>query len=67
MKEFIKFHKGKAGENSYMVSKVWKLGFHVFMNDGDLVFRLCYLRNKKGTHYIQLSKQIMERLECGSK
>ena len=67
MKEFIKFYKGKVGKNSYMVSKVWKLGFHVFMNDGDLVFRLCYLRNKKGTHYIQLSKQIRERLECSSK
>ena len=66
MKEFIKFHKGKAGKNAYMVSKVWKLGFHIFLNGEDIVFRFCYFRNKKGTHYIQFAKQIRKGLECGA-
>jgi hypothetical protein len=61
----MKFYKGKAGRNAYKVAKVWKLGFHVFVNGGDLTFRLCYLRNKNGTHYVQLSVKIKEELDCG--
>jgi hypothetical protein len=60
-----KFEKGKAGRNAYQVSKVWKLGFHAFICGEDLVFRICYLRNKSGTHYVQLSIKIRECLDCG--
>ena len=62
----IRLYKGKAGRYAYKppCGKVWRLGFHIFVNGGDLVFRLCYLRNKKGTHYIQLSIQIKEMLDC---
>lgn len=60
----MRFYKGKAGKNAYKVSKVWKLGPHVFINGEDIIFRLCYWRNKKGTHYIQLSIKVKEELEC---
>lgn len=62
----IRFCRDKVGRKAYQVSKVWKLGFHVFLNGEDLIFRICYLRNKKGTHYIQLSIKVKECLEtCG--
>ena len=61
----IKFRKDKVGRLAYQVSKVWKLGFHIFTNEEDLVFRICYLRNKNGTHYIQLSVKIKECGDCG--
>jgi hypothetical protein len=61
----IKLNKSRAGRTAYKVSKVWKLGFHVFVNGEDLIFRICYLRNKKGTHYVQLSVKIKEELNCG--
>lgn len=60
----IEFDKGKVGRNAHTVSKVWKLGFHLFQTSTDIVFRLCYLRTKKGTHYIQVSKQIRQVLDC---
>ena len=58
----VSFYKGRAGRESYKACKVWRLGFHVFLNDGDLIFRVCYLRNKKGTHYIQMSVKVREKL-----
>lgn len=61
----IKLKKDKVGRLAYQVSKVWKLGFHVFINGEDLIFRVCYLRNKRGTHYIQLSVKIKEHCDCG--
>lgn len=61
----FKIRKDRVGRLAYQVSKVWKLGFHVFINEEDLVFRICYLRNRKGTHYIQLSVKIKEIGECG--
>ena len=61
----IKISKDKVGRNAYKVSKVWKLGFHVFVNGEDLVFRICYLRNKRGTHYVQLTLKIKECGDCG--
>ena len=61
----IKVLKGRAGRKAYECSKVWRLGFHIFINGEDLIFRLCYLRNKKGTHYIQLSIKIKDELDCG--
>ena len=61
----IKLKKDKVGRRAYQVSKVWKLGFHVFINGEDLIFRVCYLRNKRGTHYIQLSVKIKECCDCG--
>ena len=61
----IKFYKGRIGRTAYEVSKVWRLGFHIFVNGEDLIFRLCYLRNKNGTHYIQLSIKIKDELDCG--
>ena len=59
------FYKGRVGRTAYTVSKVWRLGFHIFVNGEDLIFRLCYLRNKRGTHYIQVSVKIKDKLECG--
>ena len=61
----FKFYKGKVGSKAYTVSKVWKLGWHIFLNGEDLIFRVCYLRNRKGTHYIQFSIKIRQQLECG--
>lgn len=61
----IKFYKGRIGRTAYKVSKVWRLGFHIFVNGEHLIFRLCYLRNKNGTHYIQLSIKIKDELDCG--
>lgn len=66
MRAFGKFRKGKVGSKAYMVSKVWKLGLHIFTTE-DLIIRLCYFRNKKATYYIQFSKQIKKQLECGMK
>lgn len=61
----IKFYKGRAGRKAYEVSKVWKLGPHIFTNSGDLVFRLCYFRNNQGTYYIQVSVKIKDEYnEC---
>ena len=48
----IKIKKGLIGRNAYLVSKVWKLGFHSFINGGDYILRICYLRTKKHTHYV---------------
>lgn len=45
-----------VGRKAYKVSSVWRLGFHAFKTEHDYIFRLCYLRNKNGTHYIQVSK-----------
>ena len=58
----VSFYKGRVGREAYKACKVWKLGFHVFLNGGDLIFRVCYLRNKKGTHYIQMSVKARECL-----
>lgn len=62
----MKITKSRVGKNAYQVSKVWKLGFHVFLNGEDLVFRICYLRNEKGTHYVQLSLKVREELNCAN-
>lgn len=42
----IKIKKGLIGRNAYLVSKVWKLGFHSFINGDDYILRICYLRTK---------------------
>lgn len=63
----FRFYKGRVGIKAYTISKVWKLGVHIFLNGEDLIFRLCYLRNKKGTHYIQFSIRVRKQLECGCK
>lgn len=60
----FKFYKGKVGSKAYEVSKVWRLGVHIFLNEEDIIFRICYLRNKKGTHYIQLSIKVRKQFEC---
>lgn len=62
----MKITKSKVGKNAYQVSKVWKLGFHVFLNGEDLVLRICYLRNEKGTHYVQMSIKVREELDCAN-
>ena len=59
----MRFYKGKAGQNAYRVSHVWRLGFHVFNNGGDRIIRLCYFRGKN-THYIQLSWVVKADLQC---
>lgn len=61
----IKFRKDKVGRNAYKVTKKWRLGPHIFVCGEDLIFRICYLRNKKGTQYIQLSIKIKECSDCG--
>ena len=60
----FKFYKGKVGIKAYTVSKVWELGAHIFLDGEYLVFRVCYLRNEKGTHYIQFSIKVKKQLEC---
>lgn len=62
----MKITKSRVGKNAYKVSKVWKLGFHVFLNGENLVFRICYLRNEKGTHYVQLSLKVRKELNCAN-
>ena len=45
---------GTVGAKAYELTKVWKLGFHLFTSsDGNLIFRICFLRTKKRTHYFQ--------------
>ena len=66
MKKIFRFSKGKAGRKAYMVSHVWKLGFHIFLCDDELVFRICYLKNKNGTHYIQMAIKVKESLDCAN-
>lgn len=66
MKKIFRYSKGKAGKNAYMLSYVWKLGFHIFLCDDELVFRLCYLRNSKGTHYVQIAVKVRKRLDCAN-
>ena len=46
----------KVGKDANKLSKVWNLGFHAFSTEHFHTIRLCYLRNKKGTHYIELTK-----------
>ena len=60
----IKFRKGRVGRYAYQLVKVWKLGLHIFINEDDLIFRICYLRNKNGTYYIQWSVKIRETGDC---
>ena len=60
----IKIKKGLIGRNAYQVSKVWKLGFHSFINGGDYILRICYLRTKKHTHYVQVSFKTKDIGEC---
>lgn len=60
----IKITKNRVGRRAYRVSKVWRLGFHAFLNGEDFVIRLCYLRNRQGTHYIDMSIKVRKKLEC---
>lgn len=55
VRQMIELEKGTVGRNAYRVSKVWKLGFHSFINGGDYILRICYLRTKKHTYYVQVS------------
>lgn len=62
----VRIRKGYVGRSAYRVSKVWKLGFHVFLNDEHLILRLCYFRNKKYTCYIQLEIKVRKiNYHCG--
>lgn len=63
----IKIERDRVGKNAYKVSKVWKLGPHIFFNDGDIIFRFCYLRTKLHTFYIQLSINICKKGEQNGK
>ena len=62
--EMIKLEKDVVGRNAYQVSKKWKLGFHTFLNGEDFIFRFCYLRTQRHTHYIQASMKVHNRGEC---
>ena len=59
----ILFYKNTVGRNAYKVSKVWKLGAHVFFNEEDLIFRVCYWRDKSSTRYVQMSIRVRERCD----
>lgn len=60
----IKIRKGRVGRNAYKVSKVWDLGFHRFINEEDLIIRICYLRTNTSTHYCQLSIKVKKECDC---
>lgn len=55
---------GSVGAKAYKVSQVWRLGFHLFRCDGDLVLRFCYWRNKHSTYYIQVSYTYKTQCYC---
>lgn len=55
---------GKVGRNAYELSKVWKLGVHAFMNDGNFILRICYLRTKKATYYWQFHVKVKNEYCC---
>ena len=61
----IKLRVGIVGNNAYRLSKVWKLGIHLFECDHIKIFRVCYLRTNKHTYYLDISKKIGERVESG--
>lgn len=52
----ISLSTGTVGQKAHEVSKTWSLGFHAFSTEHFRTLRLCYLRNKRGTHYIELTK-----------
>ena len=58
----LKFSKGRVGATAYTVSRVWRLGFHLFESDCHIVFRLCYFRNSHATYYMQIMYQYKENL-----
>lgn len=53
----IKFrvHKGTVGSLAYKVSKTFRLGFHLFKNGNDIIFRFVYLRTKDYSYYIEIA------------
>lgn len=55
----------RVGRNAYKNTPVWNLGFHKFdLEDGAItVYRLVYLRCKKGTYYVQYSRENFKRWE----
>lgn len=57
MKYSKDFSKGigfdHVGNKAHKVSSVWKLGPHIFKNDGSFIFRVCFLRTKAKTYYFQ--------------
>lgn len=57
----IRLEKNVVGRNAYRLSKVWKLGFHVFLNGDYFILRFCYLRTQKHTHYIQASAKVCNK------
>lgn len=54
---------GQVGARARHVSGVWGLGPHLFMNGGDLIFRICYYRDEKTTYYWQISKTVKKKGE----
>ena len=52
----ISLSANRVGRNAYEVSKTWKLGFHAFSTEHLRTIRLCYLRNKRGTYYVEITK-----------
>lgn len=58
---------GKVGRNAYEVSKVWNIGLHAFTTNDDYIFRICYLRTSKATHYWQISIGKRHNDYCGNK
>lgn len=58
---------GSVGAGAYKISKVWRLGFHLFKNGSDLIFRICFFRSKRRTYYWQISKELRQAAEQRSK
>lgn len=59
------FTKDKVGKDAYLVSKTWRLGFHAFRTEHFSTLRLCYLRDKRGTHYMEITKERRCYNTCG--
>ena len=50
----LRFAKYKVGQDAYKISKTYRLGFHAFRTEHFSILRLCYLRDKRGTHYVEI-------------
>jgi len=61
------FTKNKVGKDAYLVSKTWRLGFHAFRTEHFSILRLCYLRDKRGTHYMEITNQRRCFDTCGER
>lgn len=60
-KKFYGFGSVGAGCNDI---PVWRLGVHLFKNGGNMIFRVCYYKNKYKIKYFQYEWEVEERCDC---